>query len=608
MPKLFQKYSTIFILFINFLSAEIIIDNDMKKNDNFLLEYYHDEAQEMNISTIQKVKFSTTNNKFSFGYISGDSWFKLTIDNRSDKSDFILYFTEAFHKSINLFEYHQNTWTKEKSGILEYIKHGDIKDINPTFTLHIKPQTSKIFYIQIHSKAKGKVTTFGEFILYTQKAFSFNIVNENFIYLFYFGSMFIIIILNIFIFIIFRDPIFIYYVLYVIFNNIFVLSYSGLNSYIGLAQWNDYLDISVVIFPIFFALFSMSFLNTRKYLPKIDKVLRFTMFILLIFIPFIIIDYTIWFNFTIKIITIFSPILLFSSIYLLFKGNLEVKYYVLAIIVFISSLMTLSFMTEGVIPNNDYNHYIFIFASYFEIIFFFFILINRFYKINRELMIIKDKNEYILEAKIEARTEEISKLLGEKELLLKEIYHRVKNNFQMVIGLLWIETSKEISKEHKNSFIDIINRIKSMSLIHSYLLESKDISEIDSQEYLTQIIKQTKNIYTAKELLLEEDIDLCYLSINEALSLGIIINEVLNNAVKHYNKVDKCQIKLSLKVSNNNIKLLIKDNGVGYIANPNSNGFGLKMLEEFAKNLESSKIEFIINNGTEFILDFKYSK
>jgi len=597
------KYFFILILSTNLLSAKIILDDNISKLDNFSIEHYHDETQEMNITTIQKVKFNTINNKFTFGYIYGDSWFKITINNQSKESDFILYLTESFYKDVKLFEYSNNRLLTQSSGILKYIKNGDNRYINPTFKITLQPRTSKIFYIQIHSKHIDKISTYGEFILYTQKEFIFHTINDKLIYLLYFGSMSIIIILNIFIFIIFREAIFIYYVAYIFFHSIFVLSYSGLDTYLGLAKLHLSLNIAVPLFSIFFALFAISFLNTKKYLPTVDKILKSAILLVSILIPLVIIDDNTWFDLVSKICTLFVPIVLFSAIYLLIKGHLEVKYYVVAIIIYMISLISLSLMTEGVIPNSDYNHYAFIFGSYIEVIFFFFILINKFYIMHTELILLKDKNEEILEAQIELRTKEISKLLGEKDLLLKEVYHRVKNNFQIVISLLWIESSKEINRDNKNLFQDIINRIKSMSLVHTYLLKSKTLSEIESQEYLSQIINQTKNIY--HNINIKTEVDSCYLSVDQALSLGIIINEILNNSAKHHNNIEECEINLFFKVNNSSIKLLIEDNGDGYTLENKANGFGVKMVKEFAQKLKYTNINFSVDNGTKFILEFE---
>ena len=294
------------------------------------------------------------------------------------------------------------------------------------------------------------------------------------------------------------------------------------------------------------------------------------------------------------------------------KGHTEAKYYIIAILIYTISITIFSFMTNGWVENSDINHYAFLFGSYIEIVFFSFMLANRFHKmqnntikIQKELITIKQQNEKVLENRVKKRTKKITKLLGEKELLLKEVYHRVKNNFQIIIGLLWIELSKEISKEHKNSFLGLISRIESMSKIHQYLLNLKAFSKIKSEKYIVEIINETQKIYQKDKINIDTEIDSCILDIDYAMTLSVIINEVLNNSIKYRDQKNSCDIFLSFKVLDNKITLIIKDNGPGFIPNRQTEGFGLKMINQFAKKLKSSYIEFNSKSGTEFKLSFE---
>jgi two-component sensor histidine kinase len=365
------------------------------------------------------------------------------------------------------------------------------------------------------------------------------------------------------------------------------------------------LNISVPLFIIFFTFFSTKFLNTRLYLPLIDKISNVALILLMLTIPLIILDYDPWFNIITRSATLLTPLLIYASIYVFIKGHTQVKYYIIALVVYMVSMVMLSLVTQGLITNSDINHYAFVYGSYFEILFFSFVLANRFHNIQNEIFIIKEKNEQVLEAKVKERTTKIGGLLKEKELLLREVYHRVKNNFQMVIGLLWIEASQEKSKEHKSSFLELINRIKSMSLVHQYLLDSNTYTEIESEEYLLKIIEETEQIYSKKSIFIEKEIDHCILDIDQAMALAVIVNEILTNAVKYHNQESICHIQFSFKKVNENITLTIQDNGLGFTNSENNQSFGLKLVEQFAKKLNSSTIEFSFDIGTKFVLSFE---
>nr|WP_255494519.1 7TM diverse intracellular signaling domain-containing protein [Sulfurovum sp. bin170] len=425
------------------------------------------------------------------------------------------------------------------------------------------------------------------------------------LYLFYFGTLFFILIFTLFLFITLKDSIYIYYVGYIFFTAVYVLAYSGLTYHIDLVPWIKELNISVPLFSIFFILFSTKFLDTRFYLPRIDKVLNGVSILLMLTIPLIILDYDPWFNIVTKGTTLLTPLLIYASIYVFIKGHTEVKYYIIALVTYMVSMLTLSLMTQGFIANSDINHYAFVYGSYFEIVFFSFVLANRFHKIQNEIITIKAKNEQLLEAKVKARTTKIRSLLKEKELLLREVYHRVKNNFQMVIGLLWIEASRKKNDEHEQALLEMINRIKSMSLVHQYLLDSNTYSEIRSEEYLLKIIEGTEQIYSRQNIRIDKEIDHCILEMDSAMALAVIVNEVLTNAVKHHHQQESCHIYFSFKKQNSDIIVTIKDNGLGFLPNEQSDGFGLKMVKQFAKKLKSSHIEFSFDRGTTFVLSFK---
>ena len=595
------------IFVLTFSYPNSIIEPNIEEIDTFLLEYYHDKEQKLNINSIQNIEFNKkTSNRFNFGYLTGDIWFKLTLDNQSENRGFIFYLTESFFNEVNFFKFQKEHWQKESSGLSLFLKNGDKKDINPLFNFTIEPHSQKTFYIQFHTKPYSRGVSYGKFKIFTQKEFRFQtIFNDKLLYIFYFGTLTFIMIFNLFLFIVLKDSIYIYYTGYIFFTMVYILSYSGFVYHLGLASWIRELNISVPLLIIFFTFFSTKFLNTKLYLPLIDKILTKLLIFLIMMMPLIIFSYDPWFNIINNVVLIFAPLLFYASIYIFIKGHTTVKYYILALIVYLVSLSILCLMTQGLISNSDVNHYALVYGSYFEIVFFSFVLAKRFYKIQREIILIKVKNEQVLETKVKNRTIKITELLKEKELLLKEVYHRVKNNFQMVIGLLWIEASSDKNSEHKQSFLELIGRIKSMSMVHQYLLDSNTYAKIESEEYLLKIIEETEQIYSKKNIHIEKEIDHCTLDIDQAMALSVIVNEVLTNAVKHHNQQTICDIQFSFKKENENIRLSIEDNGLGFTYNEETQGFGLKMIKQFSKKLKSSNIKFNFKNGTEFMLSFK---
>jgi two-component sensor histidine kinase len=225
----------------------------------------------------------------------------------------------------------------------------------------------------------------------------------------------------------------------------------------------------------------------------------------------------------------------------------------------------------------------------------FFVLISVFLSIKYFYnTLLKEKNEKTLREE-----------LKEKEILLNELNHRVKNNFQVIIGLLWLTASNQKEEKEKDIFLELINRIQAMSSLHQYLLIHKTFSTIRSEIYLSNIINDIKSIYIDKNLQIDKKIDTCILMINQALSLATIINEVLTNAIKHHSNKTKCYINISFKKENHKMSLSIKDNGLGFNPSSHKNSLGLEIIKNFTQQLKHSEYNFTFNKGTLFRVSFE---
>jgi two-component system, sensor histidine kinase PdtaS len=178
---------------------------------------------------------------------------------------------------------------------------------------------------------------------------------------------------------------------------------------------------------------------------------------------------------------------------------------------------------------------------------------------------IKKKNTIISENNIALQSSII-----EKEILLKEIHHRVKNNLQLVMSLLNIQ-----SQEVDNTMDDFLSvsrsRIISMSLIHESLYQTENLSKVDFKAYVTKlteyIVASQNNLHTDIQLKIEmEEI---YFDIQTAVPLGLIINELVNNAYKHaFKKQQRGLITLVLKQTEDSYELLVRDDGTGVSVEP----------------------------------------
>ncbi len=229
---------------------------------------------------------------------------------------------------------------------------------------------------------------------------------------------------------------------------------------------------------------------------------------------------------------------------------------------------------------------------------------------------ILELNQEIIERK--TAEEKVQTSLEEKEVLLKEIHHRVKNNLQVISSLLYLQSFSIQDEETLNLFEDSQNRIKSMALIHEKLYQSKNLANINFTEYLKSLLEHMGKSLNRTGLAIKTNliINEVTLSLDSAISCGLIVNELMTNAYKYAfppewvkHKPDDYPFAIEIKMehaADNAYILCIRDNGVGiseYIDIATSDSLGLKIVNSMVQQLSGS-VEVSGKNGTQFKIIF----
>ncbi len=203
---------------------------------------------------------------------------------------------------------------------------------------------------------------------------------------------------------------------------------------------------------------------------------------------------------------------------------------------------------------------------------------------------------------LQSKNELISKALSEKELLLKEIHHRVKNNLQTISSLLNLQ-SRYVDKEAKDAVNEGKNRVKSMALIHQKLYQTDNLKGILFSEYLEGLVDILFRSYNIRQdrIKLKTDIDPLNLDIDTAIPLGLILNELISNALKYAFPDNKEGIiEVNLKESDKKLSMIMVDSGIGMPSDfdlGNATSFGMKLIHTLAEKLDA-KIQIDGTNGT----------
>jgi len=217
----------------------------------------------------------------------------------------------------------------------------------------------------------------------------------------------------------------------------------------------------------------------------------------------------------------------------------------------------------------------------------------------------------ISDRKAAAAQAQIKASLAEKELLLKEIYHRVKNNLQVIFSLLNLQANNLSDTHAKAAIRESQNRIIAMSLIHEKLYQSNDLAHIELSEYVTSLAKSLLETYRSEvgEVTLDIKIAACHLDIETAIPCGLILNELITNSLK-YAYPQSQSGRLSIESSDSDaqqIILTIKDDGIGLPQDfelQRVASLGLKLVSNLAKQLRG-EIKIVPTwPGTKFELSF----
>jgi len=205
--------------------------------------------------------------------------------------------------------------------------------------------------------------------------------------------------------------------------------------------------------------------------------------------------------------------------------------------------------------------------------------------------------------------EGIKFLLAEKELILKEVHHRIKNNMNTIYGLLVLQSQSIQDPSVKDALLDAGSRVKSMQLLYEKLYQTTDYAELSLSEYLNPLITEILSNFQNKEIVkIEYSIDDITLSATQLQPLGIIINELITNIMK-YAFVGKADgiITVSTTLKENLVTLSIADNGNGMpesVDFENSTGFGLVLVNGLTQKLGGT-IRIERGQGTKIVLEFE---
>ena len=225
-----------------------------------------------------------------------------------------------------------------------------------------------------------------------------------------------------------------------------------------------------------------------------------------------------------------------------------------------------------------------------------------------------DKNK--LEKLVSERTLQLKEslsmqyvLLGEKDVLMKEIHHRVKNNLQVISGLLELQAKNLHDEAARNALREGRNRVRSIALIHQNLYQFENISGIELKRFVNDLCRHIESVFQKKgNVVMNIEVPDLHLDIDTAVPLGLILNELLSNSFKYaFNDITPGVISLEIKIlSEGKYALTYSDNGPGLPVNfdlSKATTLGIQLINDLGRQI-GGKVNYDNKNGATFIINF----
>ena len=601
----------IFLLFYFSILLHAIDTNKMKYT------YFLDTNNSYNISEVYENRdklFDFSKKQLSLGFKNDTVWIYLQAHNKTEyPASNVMYFPYPLHDYIYVYKF-KNSKIVEKylTGDLTNFNTRKINDNKFVIPYNLDANSTQEILLKIDSHSALNI----DMKFLSTKQYYANAKSSELILGLYYGAVLIMLLYNLILFFMIKAKVYLHYVLFHFFNLFLQL---GLN---GLAFEYFYPNIpslNLYFIPLTFSLtnyyvikFTFSFLNLNNLMPKIINYFKVLSVLSLIVatLTFLLPYYVIILSIT--LLSMVTAVSLFIvGLYALKKyNNATTKFFVTAWSFLLVGVLLEESLNMGLVEMSFLSLYGAQIGAFIELTLLSLALAYRYNTIYTKLIEKESDLRFLnneLEHKVEERTKKLDTKnhqlnieVNNKNILLRELYHRVKNNLQIMSSLLSLQAKRIDDPSSKIVFNESIQRIKSIALIHEKLYQSNNLEIISMQEYIQHLVEDLKQSFRGNNLNIEVSCDKISLNIEIAVPIGLIINELITNSLKYAfndsNKSPNIDIKMQ-KYEDDTFTLIIGDNGKGVNIETLKEGFGFKLLEFLAIYQLKGKVELYNNSG-----------
>jgi len=593
------KILLFFILFYNYIYANSIEILESK--------YFLDSQHSYTINQAYKNKDSFlpfAYEKQNFGLREDSLWLYIKVKNTSlHQTKNMIEFLFPLHDYIEVIEY-SNGQIIDKYTTGDLTKHSTrrINTNNFIIPYTIDANQTKEFLFKIDSKS----TLNAGIKFLTQDEFYSESNAKELILGSYYGAVLIMLLYNIILYLMIKEKVYLYYVL---FHFSYLLAQLSLNGFAFTYLWPDFPQINAYFFPLAMIatsylsiVFSLEFLDLKRSNPKLYNYYKFLL--LLHFLPLISIFFLSYAS-VLKMMLVLSPIaiisLFMSSIYILIKyKTVAARFFVIAW----SSILIGALLTElqniGFLSMSFAASYGAQIGAFIELTLLSIALAHKYNAVHNKLSQTESELR-VLNIGLQEKVDEQTKNL---QLLIKELHHRVKNNFQFILTFLWAQKQSIKDEVFLQALEQTTQRIYAISSLHE-LINISDTVSINIKAYIDKIISSL--ILQDETIVYDLDnITDLTLEYNEAVTIGLILNELITNSQKYaFTNTPQPIIKISVLSSEDSYEFEYCDNGKGCEINKikNSTGLGYELIHGLIQK-NNAKISINSDNGIKINITF----
>ena len=546
----------------------------------------------------------------SFGYDPDfDVWIKFKLTNNTNKTlNKIIEYNNPLTTHIEFYQQKNNKYMKKYEGAFFIDK--ERRSLNPIFNIELNANETKVYYLKVSSCITTLIIKLN---LWEEKYFLKKEMKNQLVLTLFFGAMSLLVLYNLLVYFFIKDISYLYYVLYIMGIMIHHSMYVGMTPlYILSQEYTKYLfhfATVIVSFPVIaLAFLTKYFLQTKKY-PKWNKILH--ILLVLTFISILFFTYIQDHNsFRSVIPAVLFIYLTCLTIYASMKNNRQASIVLFGWGMLFVAGVSMYFSSLGIYNIYDYVPYIIEGVLICEALIFSIALTDKIKQLqkkkneaNMELILQKEIETVKLTHIVNKKTHNLRIALDEKELLLKELNHRVKNNMQTIVSLIRLQSKKIKNEKIKEMFSTIQNRINAMSHLHELLYSQDNIAYINGYDYFSLVVNELQKTYD-NEIKINLKIE-TNLKVEQALYCGLIVNEMITNSFKYAFPNDIGKIDIYLSQIDERYILKIEDNGIGYDNTKNTNTLGLVLINTLSVEQLDGTIEVNSTDGVRVKITWK---